>query len=164
QSRPLEVPQELLARLKSALEEEAHALLLEVALRVRDNIIEVLNAGGDILVGQELMPAPVLRSRKITEFKDEIFIFRDFKDIRVEAKIENKRGGYFSLCVTVKDKKTQQTLKDVRVALLKGDTELESYVCEKGAAVFENVELGSYRVEICGRGEQLAAIALDIKT
>jgi len=164
QSQPLEVPQELLMRLKAALEQEARSLLLEIALRIKENMIEVLESGGDILVGQELMPAPVLRSRKITEFRDEIFIFRDFKDIRAEIKIENKLGGFFSMCVTAKDKKTQQVLKDIRITLLKEEDELESYLCERGAAVFEHVALGTYRIEICGKDAKLAAISLDIRS
>ena len=72
---------------------------LEIALRIKEKMLEIISASGDILLGQELVPAKVLRSRNISEFKDEIVILKDFNDIRVQVKIENKAGK----CPTCKE-------------------------------------------------------------
>lgn len=158
-----EVPAALMERLKGLVEEDK-SLLLEVILRLKKGALEILSTTGDVLVGQELMPAPLLRSRQINEFKDEVTVLKDIKDVRVEVKLENRQGGRFSVKVAAREKKTNRALKDVRITLLKGDTELESYLSEGGAVAFENVVLGSYRIEVSGVQERRASILLDIRT
>ena len=82
-------------------------------------------------MGQELVPAPILRSRQIKDFKDEVTILKDFKDIRVQAKVENKGANAFSLVILVKERHTQRIIKDLRIRLLKDGAELEcEYVGE----------------------------------
>ncbi len=122
-----------------------------------------MHTSGDILVGQELMPAPILRSHKIKDFKDEVIILKDFRDIRVEAKIENKGTKAFNLTIRVKDKQTQKIIKDLRVTLIKDDLELESYVADTGVVTFEHVLLGKYTVKIANLENNLASILLDIR-
>ena len=122
-----------------------------------------MNTTGDILVGQEFVPAPVLRSRKAKDFKDEVTILKDFKDIRVEVKIENKVGEAFDLTVLVKEKESQKVIKDLRVTLLRGDLELESYLNDPGKVIFENVLLGKYTIEISTLESKLASVLLEIK-
>ena len=114
-------------------------------------------------MGREFLPAPILRSRNIKEFKDEVTILKDFKDIRVELKLENKGRQAFDLTVIVKEKETQKTIKDLRVTLLKQDLELESYLNDSGKVIFENILLGRYTVEILKLEAKLAAILIDIK-
>ncbi|MBI5145180.1 MAG: hypothetical protein HZA27_03230 [Candidatus Omnitrophica bacterium] len=157
------VPQELIAQAKGLLGQEGKISLLEILLRLKENILELVNTTGDVLVGQELVPAPVLRSRQIKDFKDTVTILKDFKDIRVEVKVENKVGGAFSLAVLVKEKSTSKIIKDLRVTLLKDDVELESYVADSGKAVFEHVELGKYRIEIENLQQKIASVLLEIK-
>lgn len=165
--RPTEikaVPQELLSRVKGLLKVEDKISVLEIFLRLKEKALEILNTSGDILVGQELVPAPVLRSRSIKDFKDEVTILKDFKDIRVELKIENKQGQAFRLTVMLKEKDTQRILKDLRVTLIQDDLELESYLTDSGRASFEHVLLGKYTVEISTLENKIAFILLDIKT
>jgi len=158
------IPAELLERVKNLVRQRDTFLVLEIFLRLKEKVLELVNTTGDILVGQELMPAPILRSRKIKDFKDEITILKDFKDIRVEVKIENKGGQSFDLTVIVKEKYTSQIIKDLRVTLLKGDLELESYLNDLGKVTFEHVLLGKYTIEISNVENKLASILLDIKT
>ena len=160
-----QVPEELLKRIKNLVKpEEDKSSVLEVLLRFKEKAIEILNTTGDILVGQELVPAPVLRSRKIKDFKDQVLIFKDFKNMRVELKIENTGGGAFSLTVMAKEKPTQRIIKDLRVTLLKDELELESYLAGSGKVTFEHVLLGKYTVELSNIEQGLASILLDIKT
>jgi hypothetical protein len=157
-----EIPEELkehYVRLASG----GPGLILEIYLKVKEKIVEIIGTTGDVLVGQELVPAPILRSRKIKDFRDEITVLKDFKNIRVEAKIENKNGKEFNLTVLAKDKITQKILKDLRVTLIKDDLELESYLTDSGLVTFEHVLLGKYRIEILTASEKIATVLLDVK-
>ena len=139
-------------------------LPLEIALRFKDRILEIIHTTGDILVNQELVPAPVLRSRSIKGFKDEITILKDFKNLRAQIKIENKQGREFNLQIFIQERETQRVLKDLRVTLLKDDVELESYLTESGTVIFEHVLVGKYNISVSNEAENLASIILDIKT
>ncbi|RKY30743.1 MAG: hypothetical protein DRP74_06395 [Candidatus Omnitrophota bacterium] len=158
-----EVPPDLILRAKDLVEPQIETPLLEVAIKIKENILELLNTSGDILVGHEFMPAPVLRSRKIKEFKDEITVLKDFTDIRVELKIENKPGKIFDVNVCVKEKATQKMIKDLRVTLMRDGLELESYVNDAGVVTFEHVLAGSYTVKISSLQKTIARVILEVK-
>lgn len=158
-----EVPQDLLERVKGLLTAKEESSVLEIILKLKEEVLEIINTTGDVLVGQEFMPACLLRSRSIKDFKDEVHILKDFKDIRVELKLENKGGKFFNLIITAKEKSTQKVLKDLRVALIKDDVELESYLTDSGSVTFEHVLLGKYAVEISSVENKLASVLLDIK-
>src|SRR3989338_2361153 len=116
----------------------------ELPLELIERLLEILSTTGDVLVAGEFVPVPVLRSRKVKDFKDEVTIVKDFKDIRVEAKIENKQGRSFNLTIVARNKATQEVMKDLRVSLIKGDLEMESYLADTGRVTFEHVLLGKY--------------------
>ena len=158
-----EVPEELISQVKELFSRGDKPSFAEIILKVRDKALEIISTTGDILVGQELIPAPVLRSRQIKDFKDEVTILKDFKDIRVEIRIENKGGGVFNLFLTVKQKESQNIIKDLRVMLSKDDLELESYLTDTGRVIFEHVFLGKYVVELSTTQGKLASILLEIK-
>lgn len=158
------MPEDLLERMKDLVSLQDKTSILEIILKFKEKILELVSTSGDILVGQELVPAPVLRSRRTKDFKDEITILKDFKDIIVEAKIENKGGQVFDLTVVIKEKKTQKIIKDLRVTLLKDDVELESYLADSGKVTFEHILLGKYTIEIENLENKLVSILLDIKT
>jgi hypothetical protein len=159
----VEVPQELLGRIRGRLSEGAGCVFWEIVLRFREKMVEVFNTTGDILVGQELMPVALLRSRSIKDFKDEVTILKDVKDIRIEAKVENKGGGIFNLSLTAKEKSTHKVIKDLRVTLIRDEVELESCIADSGSVSFEHVLLGKYTVEISSLEGKVATILLDIK-
>lgn len=154
-------------RLKAQEEREAarqtEIPILEILLRLKEKALEVLSTTGDILLGARPLPVVLLRSRKLKEFKDEVTILKEFKDIRVEAKIENKAGRVFDLTVKVTNKTTQEIIKDLRVTLIRDDLEIESYSADTGRVTFEHLFLGKYVVEIASLGDKLASIVLAIK-
>ncbi len=137
--------------------------ILEIFLKVKENFLELARISGDVLIGQEVVPVGVLRSRNIKSFKDEVTILKDFNGIRVEIKIENKNGSRFNLYTLVKEKQTNRIIKDLRVTLLKDDLELESYLTEAGKVVFENIGLGKYSIEISNLDAKLAVVILEIR-
>lgn len=154
---------ELLERVRKMLAFELKPSLLEIVLKLKEKATEIISTTGDVLVGQELVPAAVLRSRSIKDFKDEVTILKDFFDIRAEIKIENKGASAFKLSVLVKHRITQKVIKDLRVALIKDNTELESYLTDAGLVTFEHVLLGKYTVEISRVNSKLASVLLDIR-
>ncbi len=157
------LPKELLERVKNLIASEDKLSVIEIVLMLKEKALEILSTTGDVLVGQEFVPAKVLRSRQIKEFKDEITILKDFKDIRVEVKIENKQAQAFDLIVFVKDKQTHRVIKDLRVTLLKDDLELESYLTTCDKVIFEHALAGKYIVEISNIENKIASILLDIR-
>lgn len=157
-----EVPEELLVKAKELVLLSDLQGVLEICLRVKDKALEVIKSTGDILMGQELVPAPVLRSRNLKDFKDEITVVKDFKDMRVKVRVESKKEGAFSLYINVNEKATRKAIKDLRITLLKHKTELESYVAESGKACFENVALGKYTIAINDIEQAIASVLVDI--
>ena len=157
-----DLPAGLIETVRGKLLRPDTAPFLEIVLRLKDRFFEIVNTTGDILLGQELLPAPVLRSRSIKGLKDEIVILKDFEEIRLEIKVQSKGANFFDLSIIAKDKKTQKPLKDLRITLIKEDLELESYLSTLGSVSFEHVVLGKYRLDISNPKESLASVLVDI--
>jgi hypothetical protein len=158
-----EIPGEIIENSKKMVADYLGVDLLEILLKFAGKAIEIINTTGDLLVGQELIPAPVLRSRSINEFRDEVTILKDFTDIRVEIKIENRNNNIFDVTISVKDKKTQIQIKDLRITLISKGLELESYSSETGKVIFEHIALGRYAIEITSSEEKLGTVIIDVK-
>lgn len=160
----LEVPAVLLEKVNKLVSQSMAENLLEIFLKLKEKAMEIIQTTGDVLVGQELIPAPVLRSRKIEEFKEEVSILKDLRQIRILAKIQNKNTKSFNLSVTVKDKMGQKDYKDLRIALIKDGIELESYITDSsGSSLFENILPGDYKVEVSWQDQKEATIDLKVK-
>jgi hypothetical protein len=159
----LDLPAQLFEKVKKMAEEGSRENLLEICLKLKEKALEIIQTTGDVLFGQELVPAPVLRSRKINEFKEEVSILKDLQQIRVMAKIQNKTTHSFNLTITVTDKQAQKADKNLRVTLIKDGVELESYLNESGSSFFENVQPGDYLVEVSRQEERVAVIDLKVK-
>jgi len=160
----LDVPARLLEKIKKLLGQDTVENLLEIFIKLKEKAMEIIQTTGDVLVGQELVPAPVLRSRKIDEFKEEVSILKDLHQIRVLAKIQNKETKSFNLTITVKDKQSQRIGKNLRITLIKDGIELESYMTDSaGSSFFENIPPGNYSVEIIREDQKEAIIDLKVQ-
>jgi len=159
----LNVPASLLEKVQKIISQVVNESLLEIFLQLKEKALEIIQSSGDVLLGQELVPAPVLRSRKINEFKEEVSIVKDLQSIRILAKIQNKTTKSFNLTITVSDKQNQKNTQELRVTLLKDELELESYLNDSGSCFFENIFPGDYMVEISRQGQREAVIDLKVK-
>ena len=159
----LDVPAALLEKIKKLVNVEASVNLLEIFLQLKEKALEIIQSSGDVLLGQELVPAPVLRSRKINEFKEEVSIVKDFQRVKILAKIQNKSAKSFNLTITVTDKLSKKNEQDLRVTLIKDELELESYLHDSGSSFFENIPPGDYSVEVSRHGQREAVIDLKVK-
>jgi len=158
-----DVPLVLLERVRKMIDSDVKENILEIFLMLKEKTLEIIQTSGDVLLGQELIPAPVLRSRQINEFKEEVSILKDLKESRVLAKVENKGNRIFNLAVTIKDKQGRQIDKTLRMTLIKDGIELESYVSDTGSILFENILPGNYKVEVSQGARVLAVINLKVK-
>jgi hypothetical protein len=175
-----EVPAVLLDKIKKIVSSDVGENLFEIFIKLKEKALEIIQTSGDVLVGQELIPAPVLRGRQINEFKEEVNILKDLREIRVMAKIQNKNTNSFDLTITVKDKwprgyglaSNGQSHKpqgaglahqDLRVTLIKDKVELESYIIGSGSGLFENIPPGDYTVEVTQESRKVAVIDLKVK-
>jgi hypothetical protein len=164
-----EVPFALLDKVRKIISSDVGGNLFEIFIKLKEKVLEIIQTSGDVLVGQELIPAPVLRSRQINEFKEEVSILKDLREIRVMAKIQNKNTNSFNLTITVKDKwpngqsQSHKVDKNLRVTLLKDGLELESYITDSGSGLFENIPPGDYTVEITREEQKVALIDLKVK-
>lgn len=156
--------EELVAQIKDMAPPENKPLFLEIFLKLKEKMLEIVNTNGDILVDSELVPAPVLRSRKIKDFKDGVTILKDFKSIRVGVRIEKREAKIFDLNISVKQRQGDKIVPGLRITLLRGSLELESYLTDSGSVSFEHVRLGRYAVEVTTLKEKVATIQLDLKT
>jgi hypothetical protein len=159
----IEVPQDLLDRARGMVSQSSGITILDIVLKVKELGFEIINTTGDVLFGQELIPAAVLRSRNIQEFKEEVAILKDFGDNRIEVRIQSWPPAGFNLVVLARDKKTHKALKETRITLFKDDVELESKVSDMGKVVFEHIEPGKYSIEVSGTKEKIAMISLDVR-
>lgn len=158
-----EVPLNLIEKAKGLVKEDEAGHILAIILKLKPASIDLIRTCGDVLLGQELVPSAVLRSRKISEFKNQITILKDFENLRVEIKTENINGKSFNLEAVTKNKKTFDPIDDLRITLLKGEIEMESYLSLKGKVVFENLSCGAYQLKISDLDSLLALISLEIK-
>jgi len=156
-----DIPFSLLEKTRKIIGSDIKENIFDIFLKLKDKAWEIIQTSGDVLVGQELVPAPVLRSRHINEFKEEVSILKDLQGVRILAKLESKNNKVFNLVVNIKDKQGKGVNKGLRVTLIKDGVELESYVSDMGSSVFERVLPGDYRVEIA-QGTRLVAI-IDLK-
>lgn len=163
EAEDIPVPAQLLEKAGALIAEKLVCPPFEVVIALKEKAIELLSTAGDVLIGQEFIPAMVLRSRKRTDFEGSVTIFKDCDEIRVQIKIERRAPGSCDINVTAVNKASQKVARGLRVSLLKADVELESYLQELTGVVFENVVPGSYSVTISGLAERLVSISLQLK-
>ncbi len=155
-----EVPRLLLEKVKKLVIDGGREGLFEIFIKLKEKAIEIIQTSGDVLVGQELIPARVLRSRRIKDFREEVVILKDLQSIRVEARLKNNNAKSFDLTVAARDKQSQKLIRDLRVTLLKGGLELESYASEAASVIFRDILPGIYTAEVTKAGEKVAVVEI----
>lgn len=158
-----QAPAELLTRAKGVPAFMRVSQLLEVVLRLRKKALEVMSCSGDLLVGQELIPAALLRSRSMNELQDEVTVLKDYEKVRIQVRIERQEPGACRVSLTVTCKQSHKCVRDIRITLMKENVELESYLAQNGSAVFEQVPPGEFVIEVSSLEEKLGAVLLEIR-
>jgi hypothetical protein len=159
----IQAPAWLIETVKGLIEQPAPVRLLELILRWKEKAIELIETNGAVFVGRQILPVPLLRSRKIQYFNKNVTVLKDFSDIRLEVRIESRPVQAFDLSAEIKDKRTLRPIRNARIALFKDNIELESYQCDTGKAIFEHVAAGKYLLEVSATGIKSAQVALEVK-
>ena len=158
-----EVPEFLIEKAKSLVEEKSLPIILKVVLALKEKALQILEAGGDVVLDNEIIPLPVLRSRQISEFPEEIKLIKEFKDIKITLHIQKKDKDDIRINLNLVDKASLAPLGDLRLALLKGTQEIESYAAASGNVIFDKVSFGRYAIKVSRKDNKLGVINLEIK-
>lgn len=156
------VPSEIIEKVKSLVSQKTPAHILELTLKIKEKFLEILDTSGDIIFGNEIIPLPVLRSRQIRDFGDELALVKEIGEMRVNLDIEKREEGLVKIIFTLSDKNTSLALSDLRVTLFKDDRELESYAVEAGRAAFDKLGLGRFTFQILRKEQVLGLIKLEL--
>ena len=158
-----DVPEVLINKAKSLIEQKLPTSILEIAIAIKEKALEILGTTADIILENEILPLPVLRSRKITEFQEEIGIIEEFINIKINILIQKMDRDSARLNINLIDKTSLKPLDDLRLMLMKDKKEIESYELVSGNAVFDKVGRGDYEIQILRKEEILGVINLKIK-
>ena len=159
----VDIPDKLFEKIRKLVLGKDEGGFFEILLKLKEKAIEIIQTSGDVLVGQELIPAPILRSRQIRDFKEELTILKDFQKVRAEIRLKNNNAKTFNLEVLIKDKESRREVKDLRIILLRGGLELESYASDGAIVIFKDVYPGVYTVEVASPEEKVAIISITVK-
>lgn len=157
-----DLPDALAEKIRKLVISEAKAGLFEIFLKLKEKAIEIIRTSGDVLVGRELIPA-LVRSRQKKDFGEEVTILKDFQKIRIEAKLKNNNAKSFNLTVSIRDKESRKLVKDLRVALLKDNLELESYASDCASVIFKDILPGAYTVEAALKDEKIVVVEIKVE-
>lgn len=149
---------ELLSKVKNLVSEKPSKNLLEMVLSISEKLLEIISTTGDIILGNEIIPLPVLRSRNIQELPQELTIIKEFQNLRINVKIEKKEKEKIKLNVFTFDRETLQPINGLRITLLKDEIELESYYATKGEVSFDKVGFGEYVIKVASLEQDLGMI------
>jgi hypothetical protein len=156
-----EVPEYLIEKVKGLIKKEI-PLWLELAIAFKERGLSIIKSTADILLGNEILPLPVLRARNIEVIEKTLSLIRDFGDIRIQIEINKTEKTKVKLTVSLLDKKSLKPQEDMRVGLFKQNREIESYALQKGTAVFEDLEFGEYEIKVSKDLEDLGLIKLTL--
>jgi len=158
-----EVPEYLIKNAKNMVEERPFPNVLEVILALKEKALQILRTTGDIILDNEIIPLPVLRSRQIDRFPEEIKLIKEFENIKTTIHVQKKAKDEIRISLILIDKASLRPLGDLRLALLREGRELESYEAVSGSATFEKISFGRYAIQILRKDEKLGVINLEIK-
>lgn len=140
--------------------------VLEVSVRIKDAALELLKAAGDVLIGQEYVPAAVVRGRgpQEREFRGGLTLVRDCGQLRCQVIIERsvcRQAAGLRLSVKVSER-SGAACGQGRFTLVHEGRELESLCSDNGSAVFESVPVGISRVVFEDKNGRRAQICLEV--
>jgi len=158
-----EVPEFLIENVKNLIEQKTPPNILEVVLALKEKALQILRSTGDVIMDNEIIPLPVLRSRRITDFPEEIRLIKEFQGIKITIHIQKKDRDKIRVNLNLTKKIDLLPLEGLRLTLLKGTEEIESYDVIAGNVAFDNLGLGRYAIEILREGNKLGAIYVEIK-
>ncbi|MCM8792829.1 MAG: hypothetical protein NC826_06825, partial [Candidatus Omnitrophica bacterium] len=137
-------------------------LWIEALIMLKEKSIKIVKSTADILLGGEILPLPVLRSRKREELPERLSLIKDCGDIRINLEIERIKKTAVKIIILVSEIKDLKPLEEIRIGLFKNELEIESYSARQGKVIFDEVELGSYLIKISQSLKDIGLIKLEL--
>jgi hypothetical protein len=160
QEREFKVPLRLMERARGL--DPARTGLMDVVVRFVKGAAEVVRMSADVIGGMAPAVESVRGEGRVVS--DTLITFsKAFPPYLAEVEVEKTRPGQGEISIKFTDEKTRRPASGLRVSLFDEGRELESVMTEEGAAVFENVRFGQYRLEISKVGEPVGRITLAMK-
>lgn len=136
--------------------------IIEVVIRFVKGAAEVVKMSGDAVGG--LIPATESVRGKGRVVSETLVTFtKEFNPYFAEVDVEKIKPDQGEITVKLMEKESSRPARGVRVSLFDKDVEMESAMVSEGAAVFENLAFGQYRLEITKVGEPIGRITLEMK-
>jgi hypothetical protein len=157
------VPAYLIERIYQIIEEKKTLpYIFEIVIRFKEKGLSIIRSGADVILGNEVLPLAVLRSKNIEELNQELSLVKELDNLRVEINLKKKEEEKLDLTVHLLDKKTLEIPKGLSVSLFKADKELESYYPVKSRLIFEGLSPGEYELRIEKDLKELGKIKLEV--
>lgn len=135
---------------------------MDVVIRFIKGAVEIVRASGG--VAGALVPATEhLRGESRVVSENLVTLTKSFSPFSAEVDVEKTRHQQTEITVRLTDENTGSPASGLRVSLFDRDREMESAMIDDGAAVFENLNFGKYRLEITRVGEPVGRITLEMK-
>jgi len=156
-------PSYLMEKAKSLVEDKNDIpLWLEAVIMLKENAFSVIKSSADILLGNEILPLPILRTRKIEEIHQPVSLIKDIKNIRIRIEISRLEMMKIKMVIFIQDKTTLQPLTGMRLSLFKEGVELESHFLKEGKVIFDELKPASYEIEVSQNLLNVGRIKLDL--
>lgn len=156
------VPEFLIKQVKRLIKQDVAGGIFKVVIALKEKALEILETTGDVIMGNEIIPMPVLRGRKIDDFPDELRLIKVFRDIEITIFFQRKDNKRVRINLNLIDKSSLLPLDNLRVTLSKDGCEFASHAVVAGNVVFENVSCGRWVIRIARKDENLGDVNLEI--
>ncbi|MFC1657881.1 hypothetical protein ACFL1D_00695 [Candidatus Omnitrophota bacterium] len=157
------VPEFLIQNAKGLLAGSSPPNILKVILALKEKAIQILKTSGDIILDNEIMPLPVLRSRKISDFTEDVKLIKKSGDLEISMLIQKQDKDRVRLNLNLLDKASLLPAEGLRLTLFRNGEETESYEAVFGKAMFDNLGIGRYVIEISRQQDKLGTVDLEIR-
>ncbi len=148
-----------LAKVKKLIRRKTKTNVLEIALKFVSDSLELISSTGLLLTPQ---PVPVLRTGDKATTCDNLRVTKEFDKYKVEIEIQKTSPDTCNLEVKTEPIETGVSTTGLRINLSADKKLLASYTAHEGRACFNDVNPGSYQVNLIKGKEVIGEVILNI--
>ncbi len=154
------VPESVIQKAKALVSESFGARIWNVVIQFTKDAGCRLKSDG-IMIDPLASSIGALRGSTAKDPKT-ILIKKDFDGVSIQVEIDRAPNATNRIHIYAEDLRTKDPLNNVRVTLLDKDSELESYITDKGKVGFDNVRDGRCAIEISSPHRPIAKMTIEI--
>ena len=154
-------PASLFERLKEELETGPSVPLLEIVVSFKEKVLEAIRTTGEFLPLSSIQPAYAMRGQ--ADAGNTVTIRETLGETTVTVEISKQNDIHFCAIIKTINAQTNLPREDLRVNLLKGLTEVESYKTINGMVVFDALKPDDYCLQIFYVDQVIGCIKMSLK-